>query len=133
MTVKKNKLGTINSDKVSTDINEQADTVSSVYGSQTEKNSDSRWSFNNIKKNLLAHYTRAPTDQLFKLFKLGAMLFFLGLVIIYSSYQLLQPSIAQEILTLLGLCCIGGGFLLAMLTQIRMLIGRLIHILFHKH
>lgn len=133
MTAKKNKLGTINSNKVSTDINEKTDAVSSVHHSKIEKNNDSRWSFHNIKKNLLAHYTHTPTDQLFKRFRLGAMLFFLGLVIIYSAYQLLQPSITQEILTLLGLCCIGGGFLLAMLTQIRMLIGRLIHILFHKH
>ncbi len=133
MTAKKNKLGTINTNKVSTDINEKTDTISSVHHSKIEKNNDSRWSFKNIKRDLLAHYTHTPTDQLFKRFRLGAMLFFLGLVIIYSAYQLLQPSITQEILTLLGLCCIGGGFLLAMLTQIRMLIGRLIHILFHKH
>lgn len=91
------------------------------------------WTRANVKKAFLKHYTQTPTYGIFQRFKLGAMLFFLGLVIIYGGYQLLEHSLAQEITVLIGLCFIGVGFLMAMLAQVRLLIGRLIHILFHKH
>jgi len=92
-----------------------------------------KYSLSHIKKALLIHYTQTSTYVLFQRFKLGAMIFFLGLVIIYGGYQLLEHSLLQEIVFLIGISLIGGGFLLAMLAQVRMLIGRLIHILFHKH
>lgn len=91
----------------------------------------SPWTKVNLKKALLKHYTQSPTYEIFQRFKLGAMLFFLGLVIIYGGYQLLEESLAQEIVVLLGVLLIGSGFLIAMLAQIRLLIGRLIHIFFH--
>ena len=84
-----------------------------------------------LKQALLKHYTQTPAHLIFQRFKLGAMLFFLGLVIIYGGYQLLDESLVQEIVVLIGVILIGGGFLLAMLAQIRLLIGRLIHIFFH--
>lgn len=73
------------------------------------------------------HYA-APPEQVFPRFKLGAMIFFMGLVVIYGGYQLLEPSLAQEIITLSGLVLIGIGFLTAMMAQVRMLIGRIIKI-----
>ncbi len=81
------------------------------------------------RKALYAHYTAAP-EQVFPQFKVGAMLFFLGMVVIYGGQQLLAPSLEQEITTLIGLLLLGGGFLWAMLAQVRMLIGRLLKCFF---
>ena len=83
----------------------------------------------NWRKALYEHYT-TPPEKVFPLFKLGAVIFFLGLVVIYGAYQLLEPSIAQELTTLIGLLLIGGGFLLSMMMQVRMLIGRLLRFFF---
>jgi hypothetical protein len=77
----------------------------------------------NWRKALYEHYT-IPPEKIFPRFKLGAVIFFTGLVVIYGGYQLLQPSLAQEIITLIGLILIGVGFLLSLLVQVRMLIGR---------
>ncbi len=76
------------------------------------------------------HYTHSP-EKLFPQFKLGAVIFFIGLVIIYAGYQLLTPSLAQEVVTLSGLILIAGGFILAIMVQIRMLIGRILRF-FHE-
>jgi len=89
------------------------------------------WTLKNLKAVFLQYTTKTSTRIIFQQFKLGAMIFFFGLVMIYGGYQLLELSLIQEIVFLIGLCLIGGGFLLAMLAQIRMLVGRLIHILFH--
>ena len=79
---------------------------------------------------LYQHYIAAP-EKVFPRFKLGAMIFFLGLVVIYSGYQLLTHSLAQEIITLAGLCLIGLGFIIAMMSQVRMLIGRILRFFFN--
>ncbi|NHN37759.1 hypothetical protein G8764_10670 [Pseudomaricurvus alcaniphilus] len=62
----------------------------------------------------------------FKQFKLGAMLFFFGGVLIYIAGTTLPPSTRQEILLLAGLVIGGFGFLIAMMAQLRMLISRLL-------
>ncbi|GAA5316237.1 MAG: hypothetical protein AseanaTS_14420 [Candidatus Pelagadaptatus aseana] len=77
------------------------------------------------KAALKQHYT-APMEQTFKQFRLGAMLFFLGAVILYIAFNNLQASLLQELVTLLGLIIGGIGFLIAMLAQIRMLISRIV-------
>ena len=79
----------------------------------------------NWRKAFYQHYT-APLENIFPQFKLGAMLFFIGLVVVYGGYQLLQPSLQQEIVTLAGLLVIGSGFIIALMAQVRMLVGRLI-------
>lgn len=78
-----------------------------------------------LKTRLKQHYL-ASLEQSFKQFRLGAVVFFLGLLIIYAASQLLSPSLAQELATLAGLTVLAAGFLIAMLAQIRMLIGRLL-------
>jgi len=78
---------------------------------------------------LYQHYI-TPPEQVFPRFKLGAMIFFFGLVVIYSGIQLLEPSYSQEITTLIGLIIIGVGFLIAMMSQVRMLIGRILRFFF---
>lgn len=80
---------------------------------------------------LYQHYT-TPPEEVFPQFKIGASLFLVGLVIIYGAYQLLEPSIIQEAFTLVGLIIIVGGFLTAMMAQVRMLIGRLLRFFFEK-
>jgi hypothetical protein len=74
---------------------------------------------------LYQHYT-TPPEKVFPRFKLGAVIFFWGLIVIYAGSQLLEPSISQELLTLLGLILIGIGFLVALMAQVRMLIGRIL-------
>lgn len=83
------------------------------------------------RKALYQHYA-TPPEQLFPRFKLGASLFLVGLVIIYGGNQLLNPSLQQEITTLIGIILIGIGFLTAMMVQIRMVIGRIVKFFMEK-
>ena len=73
---------------------------------------------------LKQHYS-APLDVSFKQFRLGAMLFFTGGVIIYISANLISASASQEALLLGGLIIGGIGFIIAMMAQVRMLISRI--------
>ncbi len=77
-------------------------------------------------KQLLAQHYSAPLKSVFKQFRLGLALFFVGLVIIYAAYQTQPPSLQQEIITLIGIIVVAFGFLMAMLAQIRMLIIRIV-------
>ena len=79
---------------------------------------------------LREHYS-APLSHIFKQFKLGAMTFFLGMVIVYSSLKSMPDSWQQELVLLTGLIAVGVGFLIAMLAQTRMLIARLIQFFTH--
>ncbi len=78
------------------------------------------------RQRLYQHYT-ANSRQVFQQFKLGSMLFFLGLVVIYSAHNLLSESLTQEIIVLLGLGILGLGFLIAMMAQVRSIIGRFLN------
>lgn len=77
-------------------------------------------------KDKLIRFHSVPLAQSFKQFRLGAVLFFVGLLLVYLASQLLQPSLSQEIATLIGLCVIGLGFVIAISAQMRMLISRLV-------
>ena len=74
---------------------------------------------------LKQHYT-APMELSFKQFKLGAMVFFFGMVVVYIAVNLIPPSLQQELVLLLGLLIGGLGFIIAMMAQVRMLISRLL-------
>ncbi|WP_049722038.1 DUF1129 domain-containing protein [Gilvimarinus polysaccharolyticus] len=76
-------------------------------------------------KQKIQHHIDVPLAQSFKQFRLGSMTFFAGLVIIFGVSQLLTPSLTQELLTLLGLVITALGFGIAMLAQVRMMLGRL--------
>ena len=80
---------------------------------------------NRWKKALMAHYT-SPMKTTFQQFRLGAMLFFLGLVTVYIAIQMWAPSIGQELIMAVGLLCAGTGFIYALMAQIRMLISRFV-------
>lgn len=79
----------------------------------------------NWKQALKEHYT-GSLEQGFKQFRMGLALFFLGMVILFSASQLLEPSLSQELAVLTGLIIGGAGFIWAMMAHLRMLIGRLI-------
>ncbi len=81
---------------------------------------------------LLQHYL-TPPEEIFPRFKLGAVIFFWGLIVIYAGSQLLSPSLEQEIVTLCGVVLIGVGFLLALMAQVRMLIGRILRFFLSKN
>ncbi|MBU3069533.1 hypothetical protein KOI40_06845 [Aestuariicella sp. G3-2] len=74
---------------------------------------------------LKQHYS-APLAQSFKQFKLGAMLFFFGGMLIYASAAAMTASALQEVVLLAGLFIGGFGFLIAMMAQVRMMISRLV-------
>jgi len=78
-----------------------------------------------FRKALYQHYI-TPPEQVFPRFRLGAMIFFWGLILIYGGSQLLTPSLTQELVILLALILIGVGFLMALMAQTRMLIGRIL-------
>lgn len=81
-------------------------------------------SLSQIKQLLKNHYS-VPLKQVFKTFRLGLALFFVGLVIVYMAYQTMPESLLQEVVMLIGLLVLGIGFLMGMLAQIRMLIIRI--------
>lgn len=78
-------------------------------------------------KQAIIHYYSAPQATVFYQFRLGLGLFLCGLVAVVMANQLLLPSLKQEVLVLLGLIVGGIGFIMAMLAQTRMMIGRLLH------
>lgn len=84
-----------------------------------------------FRQRLYQHYITAP-EKVFPRFKMGAVIFFIGLVVIYASSQLLEPSLLQEAITLIGLFIIGVGFLLALMAQVRMLTGRILRFFFEQ-
>ncbi|GAA6152386.1 hypothetical protein [Pseudoteredinibacter isoporae] len=83
-----------------------------------------------LKAALYQHYT-ASQREVFKQFRLGSGLFFVGMVAIYGCYQLLDASLSREIGILISLVIVLGGFVVAMLAQIRLLIGRILHFIYH--
>lgn len=74
---------------------------------------------------LYQHYT-APLEAVFPQFKLGAVIFFVGMVVLYGANQLMTPSLGQELVTLAALIITGGGFIITMMAQVRILIGRIL-------
>lgn len=83
-----------------------------------------------LKTMLYKHYT-ASQRQIFKQFRLGCGLFFVGMVAIYGSYQLLEESLTREVTLLIAIVIVLSGFITAMLAQIRLLVGRILHFIYH--
>lgn len=79
----------------------------------------------NIKAALKQYYS-APLEKTFTQFRLGSACFFSGGVCIWIALSSIQPSLKQEVVLLLGLLLAGGGFLLAMLAQMRHIISRFV-------
>jgi len=85
----------------------------------------------NWKQAFLVHYT-ATQQTSFKQFRLGVMLFFLGMVIVYIGMNLWQPSLQQEMILAAGLIFGGIGFIWALMAQMRMVISRFVRFFSEK-
>lgn len=85
----------------------------------------------NWKQALLIHYT-ATQQTSFKQFRLGVMLFFLGMVTVYIAVNLWQASLQQEVILASGLFFGGVGFIWALMAQLRMLISRFVRFFANK-
>lgn len=83
------------------------------------------WRNNRYWLALKQHYSES-LETVFQQFRLGAAIFFTGMVGVYFGYTL-PSSWQQEILLAASLLVVGIGFLLAMLAHIRMIIIRVIH------
>lgn len=69
-------------------------------------------------------YYSAPLTLVFYRFRNGLIYFSVGLVIIILANQTLPPSLKQDLITLAGLILAIIGFVLAMLSHMRLIIGR---------
>ncbi len=62
--------------------------------------------------------------KILRLYALGALLFFIGLGFIQWADKLIEPSLQQEVYTLVGMLIGGLGFLTAILAQCLLIIHR---------
>lgn len=74
---------------------------------------------------LRRHYLADP-KQVFKQFKLGAMCFAVGLTTVLYLASQVPPSALQELGVLLALLLALAGFSIALLAEVRLLIGRIL-------
>jgi uncharacterized membrane protein len=79
-----------------------------------------------LKTGLYEHYSQ-PQLKTVKRMRDGFIYFCVGLAIIYFASMYTEPSIEQEIIALVGLILAGIGFLMAMLSYMRFVIGRVLH------
>lgn len=77
---------------------------------------------------LKRHYS-APLSVAFRQFRSGVIFFSVGIIIFYLANASLEPSLKQEIITLLSLIIAGAGFIVAIMAHIRMIISRIFQFL----
>ncbi|MDZ7922836.1 MAG: hypothetical protein U5M23_01990 [Marinagarivorans sp.] len=89
------------------------------------------YSNNRYLQALAVHYS-VPAELIFKQFRWGAIAFGLGLGLVIYANASLPNSVQQELIVLGGLILGGIGFLIAMLAQMRMMIGRFVRFYLDK-
>jgi len=77
-----------------------------------------------IKHMLIQHYS-APQIDIFYRWRSGFIYFSVGLGTIYMANVYGTPSLQQELFTLAGLLLCGLGFVLTLLSYVRLLIARI--------
>ncbi|MGI1678549.1 MAG: hypothetical protein K6L75_07460 [Cellvibrionaceae bacterium] len=65
-------------------------------------------------------------DANFRRFRLGLSIFFTGMIFLYASNQLLEPSLKQEIVSLICIIILSAGFILAIVSETRFVLTRII-------
>ena len=78
-----------------------------------------------IKKAIRAYYF-VPLDVSFRQFRAGLIYFAVGFGAVLMANVYMAPSIAQEAIVLGGILLGGLGFILALIGQSRLLVGRLL-------
>ncbi len=86
---------------------------------------------NTFKAALLAHYS-APPAVILRRFRNGAVLFAIGLIIVVMSNSYYAPSLQQELAVLAGLVLAVAGFVIALMAELRFIIGRLLHLVHRR-
>lgn len=66
------------------------------------------------------------SDSNFRRFRLGISIFFTGFVFLYICQQLLEESLLQEILSLICVIVLSFGFILAIISETRFVLARII-------
>ena len=89
------------------------------------------YSNNRYLQALAVHYS-VPAEVIFKRFRLGAIVFGVGLALVIYANASLPNTLQQELLVLAGLIVGGIGFLIALLAQMRMMIGRFVRFYLDK-
>ena len=83
-------------------------------------------------KNLLAEHYGADPFPIFKQFRSGAIAFGAGLMMIFYAQTAMDASVIQELVVVSGLVLGCTGFVIAMLAQVRMVIGRFVRFFTRK-
>ena len=84
-----------------------------------------------LKDGLTEYYLVDPFI-VFKQFRFGAIAFGIGLGLILYSNSAVEASVRQELLALIGLAIGIVGFMVAMLAQMRLMIGRFVRFFANK-
>lgn len=71
-------------------------------------------------------YYRQPLTTAFKQFRAGVIYFAVGFVAIIMATTQLPPSVQQEVIVFCGMVMAGIGFFMALMAEIRLLIGRFV-------
>lgn len=71
-------------------------------------------------------YYSAPLGTVFRQFRAGVIYFSVGLMSIFMANTYLQPSLQQEWAVFFGLALAAIGFLLALMAEVRLIIGRFV-------
>lgn len=82
-------------------------------------------SLRQIKKAIRAYYF-APLEVSFRQFRAGLIYFAVGFGAVLMANAYMEPSLQQEIVVLCGILLGSIGFILALLGQSRLLVGRLL-------
>lgn len=71
-------------------------------------------------------YYSEPLEFSFRRFRAGLIYFTFGFILIYLAHNTLEPSLKQEVISLIGMLFIGVGFFIAIMAHIRMIISRIV-------
>ena len=88
-------------------------------------------SFKQVKNALLIYYS-APQKDIFKKFRDGLIYFTVGMMTIFMANQNMESSLQRDLITLLGLMLLIIGFLMAILSHIRLVISRIVRFFIKK-
>lgn len=84
-----------------------------------------------IRRALFVYYN-APLTEVFKRFRAGLIYFSVGMMIILMANQSLEPSLRQDLVTLAGLVMVIIGFFIAIMSHMRLIIGRIVQFINKK-
>ena len=88
-------------------------------------------SIKQLRQALKIYYSE-PQINIFKKFRAGLIYFTVGMMIIILANQNMESSLTRDLVTLLGLSLAAIGFLMAILSHIRLVISRIVQFFIKK-